>query len=90
MLKFAILGETDAPPKVPPSLTVAQSTWIRWRLGLLKGHIGLVAPLAPVLMRYTTAESAPPLWLLTALPVGILAVGGAVGALIWRRLRHTE
>merc|ERR1712216_457977 len=50
MLHYALLGDSPKPPAVPPELTAAQRRWVRWRVGLLGGHIRLVAPLAPVLL----------------------------------------
>lgn len=84
MLKYAVLGDSSNPPKIPPPLAAEQRAWIRWRMLLLGGHIKLMAPIAQPLMLYARAKTAPPLWLLAAGPLAIVAVATAA-ALVWTR-----
>lgn len=80
MLKYAVLGETPYPPKVPPELTLEQASYVRWRIRMLSGHIRLLAPLAWPLEKFAKAETAPPLWLVLAVPVALAAVAVAVAS----------
>jgi len=81
MLRYAIIGDTPEPPKVPKPLTAQDRAWVLWRIALLRCHIGLVAPVAWPLVRFAGATQAPPFWLLAGAPA--IATLAAVAAFIW-------
>eukprot|EP00416_Gambierdiscus_australes_P040247 CAMPEP_0171113548 /NCGR_PEP_ID=MMETSP0766_2-20121228/82788_1 /TAXON_ID=439317 /ORGANISM="Gambierdiscus australes, Strain CAWD 149" /LENGTH=532 /DNA_ID=CAMNT_0011575765 /DNA_START=1 /DNA_END=1599 /DNA_ORIENTATION=- len=85
MLKYAVLGNTSCPPPVPPPLTLFQWVWVHGRVALLSGHIFLLTPLVWPLRRFVQAETAPPLWILSSVPLVLLSIGLSL-ALSWMPL----
>jgi len=84
MLSYAMRGDVAIAPSVPEPLSASQRLWIQWRVSLLSGHIAVMAPLAKPLIMYAKAETAPPLWLVTAVPLLVTALGTAA-VVTWLR-----
>lgn len=86
MLNFATLADAPIPVPMPAELTGAQSLRNRWQMFCLCSHIRILAPICAPLIRYGSAERAPPLWLLASIPVALLASGVAVSLHAWRNM----
>jgi len=86
MLNFATLGDAPDPVPMPCELSRVQSFWKRWHMFCLCSHIRILAPICAPLIRYGSAERAPPLWLLVSFPVALLASGIAVSMVAWRNM----
>lgn len=86
MLSFATLGDAPSPIPVPSQLSKSQSLWNRWRMFCLCSHIRILAPICAPLIRYGSAERAPPLWILASVPVALLASGVAASIYVWRNM----
>jgi len=84
MLKYAMLGDTEQPPAVPPPLTSEQRRKVRWNMAMLSGHIRILSPLATPLLRYG-AENAPPIWCLGASALAIVAAAATGSVLLFKR-----
>lgn len=86
MLKFATIGDTPTPVATQSELSKAQSFRIRWHMFCLCTHIRILAPICAPLIRYGSAERAPPLWFLASVPVAMLASGVAASIYAWTNM----
>lgn len=84
MLSFALRGNSEEPSLVPVALTLSQRSSVNWRVGILGASIHVMAPFAPLLLRFRNESRAPPLWLVASVPVFCFAaiVGGSMA---WAR-----
>lgn len=85
MLKYAVLGDSERAGQLPRELTTTQQMVIHCQLGFLRGHISIMAGVAPVLMQLTKLEKPPPLWFILSVPIAMV---GSSAALCWAWLRR--
>mmetsp|Transcript_87448 Transcript_87448/g.136870 ORF Transcript_87448/g.136870 Transcript_87448/m.136870 type:complete len:573 (+) Transcript_87448:66-1784(+) len=86
MLNFATLGDAHIPAPMPSELSRVQLFRNRWHMFCLCSHIRILAPVCAPLIKYGSAERAPPLWLLMSFPVVLVASGVAASLVAWRSM----